>query len=125
MTDKELHRLRRDDLLQILLNQQKQIEELTAALEARNKELEDRSITIQESGSIAEAALRLNGVFEKAQAAANQYLEQVRQNAEAQRREAEEIVREAQRSADEIIRKARQEASRLTSADSAGRAAKA
>ena len=35
-------------------------------------------LLLSEAGSIAEAALRLNGVFEAAQAAADQYLDSVR-----------------------------------------------
>ena len=46
-------------------------EELAEAKE----QLENRRIQIENSGSIAEAALKLNGIFEAAQAAANQYLE--------------------------------------------------
>ena len=37
----------------------------------------DRKIKLREAGSIAEAALRLNGIFEAAQAAADQYLENI------------------------------------------------
>ena len=47
----------------------------------RIKELEEQSqeknIHIEELGSIAEASLKLNGVFESAQAAADQYLENI------------------------------------------------
>ena len=38
----------------------------------------DRIITIQNSGSIAEASLQLNGIFDMAQRAAEQYLENIR-----------------------------------------------
>ena len=55
MTDKELRRLHREDLLQILIAQQKQIEDLTAALEDSEKALQDRRVAIEESGSLAEA----------------------------------------------------------------------
>ena len=58
MTDKELRRLHREDLLQILIAQQKQIEDLSAALEDSEKALNDRKIAIEESGSLAEAALK-------------------------------------------------------------------
>ena len=59
MTDRELRKLRREDLLQILISQQSQIDELTRSLEEKTKALENRQIAIEESGSIAEAALRL------------------------------------------------------------------
>ena len=42
------------------------------------KELASRQIRLEQAGSIAEAALKLNGVFEAAQAACNQYLENIR-----------------------------------------------
>ena len=82
MTDKELRKLRREDLLQILISQQKQIDELTAALEESEKALQDRRIAISEAGSIAEVALNLIEDFEKAYAAADQYPEQVKVQAD-------------------------------------------
>lgn len=78
MTEKELRRLSRMDLLEMLLEQSKEVEQLRAELETVKKQLEDRRIMEQEAGSIAEAALRLNKVFEAAQQAADQYLENIR-----------------------------------------------
>ena len=56
MTDKELRKLHREDLLQILISQQRRIDELTAALEEAEGALNERKIALEESGSIAEAA---------------------------------------------------------------------
>ncbi len=78
MTDKELHRLRRDEMLEILLSQQKEIDRLTAALEEAEKKLADREIAIMNAGSIAEASLALTNVFAEAQRAADLYIENVR-----------------------------------------------
>lgn len=74
MTDAELKKLKRHELLQMLLEQSKTVEALTAELEEKNKLLEEKDIKIKEAGSIAEAALKLNDVFEAAQKAADQYL---------------------------------------------------
>lgn len=74
MTDKELRKLSRAELLEMLLEQTKRIEALKAELELKNRELENRRIMIEKAGSIAEASLRLNEVFEAAQKAADQYL---------------------------------------------------
>mgnify|MGYP006954108526 FL=1 len=82
MTEKELRRLSRMDLLEMLLEQSKEVEQLRAELETVKKQLEDRRIMEQEAGSIAEVALRLNKVFEAAQQAADQYLENIRTQAE-------------------------------------------
>lgn len=75
MTEKELRKLSRMDLLEILLEKSKENERLKLELEEVKKQLSDRMIKIEKAGSIAEAALKLNGVFEAAQAAADQYLE--------------------------------------------------
>lgn len=110
MTDKELHRLSRRDILQLMLAQGKeteelrqvkaeleqQLEELTQNYERLKKRLDykdeqihqlqdtlqkertNRRIELEEAGSIAEASLRLNGLFETAQKAADQYLYNIR-----------------------------------------------
>lgn len=78
MTDKELRKLKRVELLEILVEQSREIARLKKRLKETEKKLHDREIQIEESGSIAEAALRLNHIFEDAQKAADQYLENVR-----------------------------------------------
>lgn len=74
MTDKELRKLTRIELLELLLEQSKEVERLQKELDHTKAALYDKQIMIENAGSIAEAALRLNGVFEAAQAAAEQYL---------------------------------------------------
>lgn len=44
----------------------------------------DKSIELAEAGNIAEAALRLNGIFEMAQQVADQYLMNVKRYAETE-----------------------------------------
>lgn len=89
MTDKELKKLSRVELLELLLAQTKKVEELEAKIlkkeeefqkqkEALEKKIESREILIEKAGSIAEASLILNGVFEAAQKAADQYLENIK-----------------------------------------------
>lgn len=75
MTDKELKRLRRGELLELLVEQGRQLERLERELAEARAALADREIAIQKSGTLAEAALKLNGVFEAADAAVMQYLE--------------------------------------------------
>lgn len=111
MTDKELQKLGRRELLQLLLDQAKETDRLSKMLreteeqlsqveegyerlrerldqkDAQIHELQDtiqaerekREADLSEVGSIAEAALRLNGVFDAAQQAADQYLQSVKQ----------------------------------------------
>ena len=74
MTRKELKRLRREDLLEMLIVQSGQLEQVEAELAKCKEELEKRRIAAAETGNIAEAALKLNGIFEAAQKAADEYL---------------------------------------------------
>lgn len=87
ITERELKKLSRADLLELLLEESRENEQLRAQLEEANQKLASREIELQNAGSIAEAALRLNGVFEAAEQAAQQYLENVRRLAEEQTHE--------------------------------------
>ena len=95
MNENELRKLKRVDLLELLISQGRENEELRRKLAEAEQKLADRQIKTDEAGSIAEAALRLNGVFEAAQAAADQYLENIKrlggtgnENADAEKIEA-------------------------------------
>lgn len=70
-----LKKLSRQDLLEMLIESERYVKHLERELAKTRKQLADRRIMIENSGSIAEAALKLNGIFEAAQAAADQYLE--------------------------------------------------
>ena len=78
MTEQELKKLSRKQLLELLLREAERVEELEAQLEILQKKLDDKNVGVTQAGSIAEAALRLNGVFEAAQAAADQYLDNIK-----------------------------------------------
>ena len=78
MTDKELKKLSRVDLLEMLVSQSKEIERLQALLDEANAKLDSRVIAISEAGSIANASLQLNSVFTAAEEAASQYLENIK-----------------------------------------------
>lgn len=84
MKDKELRRLHRRELLEIMLEQQKEIDRLQQELKICRAKLEDKEIILQETGSIAEAALRLNGVFEAAQKAIDQFTYNVKIHSETE-----------------------------------------
>jgi len=79
MNEKKLKKIGKKELLEILLSQAKRIQELEIELEKTKKELSTKQIIIEESGSIAEAALKLNNIFAVAQEAADQYLLNVKE----------------------------------------------
>ena len=95
MTDKELRRLKREELLEMLISQSKEVEELRAEVSELKKKLDDRQICLDKAGSIAEASVLLNGVFEAAQAAAQQYLENIQSLSGQQEQICEEMEQEA------------------------------
>ena len=120
MTDEELRKLKRGDLLELLVEQGRELDALQLRLHEAEKALEDRRIQLDEAGSIAQAALQLNGVFEAAQTAADQYLESVRQQSrdvealcarmEVEAREkADRIVAEAEAKSAAMVAQAEQE----------------
>jgi len=78
MTEKELRKLSRADLLEMLIDQGEELRRVKEQLEEAEDALRDREIKIDTAGSIAEAALQLNGVFEAAQASCEQYMENIR-----------------------------------------------
>ena len=83
MTDQELKKLRRSDLLELLIAQGKENEQLRARLAQAEAQLAERKVLLTKAGSIAEASLQLNGVLEAAQAAAAAMQPPVRQPAAA------------------------------------------
>ena len=78
MEDKDLRKLSRAELLELLIRQTRRVEELESQLADALGQLEKRQIAIDRAGTLAEASLLLNGVFEAAQSAADQYIRSVR-----------------------------------------------
>lgn len=90
MEQKDLKRLSRADLLEMLVDQSAELQRMQMKYEAAQRALEQRTIMIDKAGSIAEAALQLNGVFEAAQASAQQYIDSVEALAQRKEDEAEQ-----------------------------------
>lgn len=98
MTDSELKKLSRKELLEMLISQSKELQSLQEKLTAAEAALQKKEIIINEAGSIAEAALQLSGIFDAAQEACQQYTDNIIQLSQRQ----EEIC--AQREADSQAR---------------------
>lgn len=107
MTDKELKRLSRGELLELLIAQMAENEKLKQDLESAQAALQDKRIVVENAGSLADAAMQLNGVFDAAQAAAQQYLENLRLMSEQQGELAKKIEADAKKNAAAILSKAR------------------
>ena len=103
MTDKELKRLSRGELLEMLIAQASENEKLKQELEDAQAALQDRSIAIDNAGSIAEASLQLSGVFEAAQNAAEQYLANIQRMNDQQDLIAQKLQGDARKKAAAIV----------------------
>lgn len=113
MAEKELRKMRRNELIDIIYALQEQMEQVAAERDTYKKQLGDRQIHIEKVGSIADAAVALNHLFEVAQSTADQYLDSVyaaNAEAEAQR---QQILDEAHRQAGEILEAAAAEARQI------------
>lgn len=126
MTDLELRKMGRRELQDALMEREEELEHLRSRLVTAEKKLAEREILIDRAGSIAEAALAVNGVFEDAEKAAKQYLENIEklssrqesvcaQRDQESREKADRILSDAQVRADRIVEEARKEAAALLS----------
>lgn len=108
MTDKELRKLTRAELLELLLVQTREIDRLNAHLEQLEAENQQRKITLSQAGNIAEAALQLNRVFEAAQAAADQYLENIMNPADDTQKQCLQMLQDTRQQCDAMLEETHQ-----------------
>ena len=88
MTEKELKKLNRYQLLELLLVQTERADSLQQKVDQLQAKLDERELRFAKLGSIAEASGCVSGVFEAAQKAADLYLE-------AAKKQADELVAQA------------------------------
>ena len=91
MKEKDLRRLKRVELLDMLIEQGRlvdaqaeEIKKLKEEREALKQQLEDRRVSLEKTGSIAEASLKIAKVFMAAEDAAKIYLENLRARSDSQ-----------------------------------------
>ena len=108
MADRELRHMRRTELVEIIFALKQSEDQLKAENADLTAKLEQRQIHLDSAGSIAQAALELNHVFEAAQAAADDYLASVRSV------DRDALQAQAKAEADQILAQARAEAEQLS-----------
>ena len=95
MTEKELRKLNRMQLLELLIMQTEEIEKLQKQVELLQEKRTQETLHIEQMGSIAEAALKISGLLTASQTAADIYLN-------AARAKARDIIKEAHEAAEAI-----------------------
>ena len=77
MAENRLSKMSRKELLEMLIEQSKVLDSRQKEINRLRALLDERRVTVENAGSIAEAALKLSGVFEAAQKAADIYLQSI------------------------------------------------
>lgn len=111
MTDRELRKLSRAELLEMLLIQTEEVERLREEVIELQAKLADRDIHFKQAGNIAEAALRVNSVFQAAQSAADQYLKNIEKMEAKAREDCIAMKKQTQLECSQMIRNAEIESS--------------
>ena len=112
MRNKELRKLSRRDLLELLLQQEQENERLNLKIAELEKAVTERYLSIENAGSMAEASLALSGIFEAADKAVAQYKDNLKRSSEEQKKAYDRIVLDAKQRAAEIIQAAEKEKQR-------------
>jgi len=103
LTERELRKLRRTELLELLVEQGRIVERLQKEVTALRAEAEERRINIDKAGSIAEASLSLTKIFEDAEEASKLYLENVERLSQDQNRVNAAREEESKKKAEQLI----------------------
>lgn len=107
LTEKELKKLNRYQLLELLVMQAQQTENLQKKVDELEAQLEAQELDFSRLGSISEAAVHISGVFEAAQKAADLYLDSAR-------KQADDVLAFARHRAASIIIQAEEKARMMT-----------
>ena len=127
MTEKELKRLKRDDLIDIIYALKSsetdllarvdlltnQLEQERTEVSALKKQMEDKRIRMDRLGSVAEVAADVSGLMDAAQRTADIYTDEAKTRKQAAVNEAQEILTKAKQEAVKIILKAKIAANKM------------
>ena len=103
MISKELKRLSRRELVDIIYQLKKNEQEMQEEIESLKTELQDKRIRISTAGSIADAAMSVTNVFSTAQMTADIYLREISCMREDTEKECAKKVEEAEKKVRDIL----------------------
>lgn len=103
MISKELKRLSRRELVDIIYQLKKNEQEMQEEIESLKTELQDKRIRISTAGSIADAAMSVTNVFSTAQMTADIYLREISCMREDADRECAKKIEEAEKRVRDIL----------------------
>ena len=103
MISKELKKLNRRELVDVIYQLKKNEEQLQEKIASLEAELQDRRIHLSVAGSIAEAATDITGIFSVAQSAADLYLREIAYMKEDTQKECENMLEDARKKVETIL----------------------
>lgn len=113
MVSKELKKLSRRDLIDIIYQMKKNEQKMEAEMNALKEALDDKHLRLSEAGSIAEAATSITDVFAVAQKTADLYLQEISFMKEETRKECIKRIEEADDTVRKLLSYGKEEYNRL------------
>ena len=108
MTDRQLRNASRSDLLKLLLEEKKNNEVLQNQVQQLRQRLDSRQLHLNQAGSLAEAALKLSGIFDAAETACQYYTENIRTLSGRQEEICRKMEQETREKCDRMLEQAKQ-----------------
>jgi hypothetical protein len=99
MVSKELRKLNRRELIDIIYQMKKNEQQMQEQIAALQAELDEKRLRLSQTGSIAEAALAVTNIFSAAQEAADLYLQEISSMKAETERECKKILEQARKAA--------------------------
>ena len=103
LTEKELRKLKRAELLELLVEQSRIVDQLQKEVGELREEAARRRIGLEKAGSIAEASLQLTKIFEDAEEASKIYIENIEARSAEQDRINAAWDEESRKKAEQLI----------------------
>ena len=107
MIGKELKRLSRRELVDIIYQLKKNEQENREKMQTLEEALQDKRIRISVAGSIAEAAIDITHIFATAQRTADLYLQEIEAMKEETQMQCAKMLEDARKQAEVILAEAR------------------
>ena len=108
MTDRQLRKASRSDLLKLLLEEKKNNEVLQNQVQQLRQRLDSRQLHLNQAGSLSEAALKLSGIFDAAETACQYYTENIRTLSGRQEEICRKMEQETREKCDRMLEQAKQ-----------------
>lgn len=114
MVSKEMRKLSRRELVDVIYQLKKNEEQLQEQIAALQETVDEKRIRVSVAGSIAEAAMDITQIFATAQTTADLYLQEIACRKAETEVQCAQMLEEAKQEAEKILAEARQKAEELT-----------